>query len=391
MKTRNILLVGLCLLLVGAAATAKEYVPGTPMKVGFIYVGPIGDLGWTFAHDEARLIAEAEFPWLETVYVESVPEGQAGPTIDQLIQELGCDVVITTSFGFMEGTHDAALRYPDKIFAHASGFKRAPNMMTYMADFYQVYYLNGLVAGALTETNKVGYIGAFPIPEVKRHIGAYALGVQAVNPDATVHVRWIYEWFNPSGAKEATEALIADGCDVFAFTEDSPTVVQVAAEHGMVSFAHYGSQMYRFAPDYVVSGQAVRWEAIYLDFLEKVYAGEYTAHNLQNVDYWWLLSQGGVAAEAQPGVPINPMYADALKAKTVQDPVFGEISVYDLFFVRLQQFGEPGVTYDPFEGPIYDRKGILRVPEGMWMSVDSLITMEWAAGNVVGPWPGEPE
>ena len=211
-----------------------------------------------------------------------------------------------------------------------------------MADFYQIYYLNGIIAGALTKTDKVGYVGAFPIPEVKRHLNAFALGVRAANPEATVQSSWIYEWFNPSAAKEATEALIADGCDVFAFTEDSPTVVQVAAENGLLSFAHYGSQMYQFAPDYVVSGQAVKWEAIYIDFLQKVYDGVYTAKNLENVDYWWLMSQDAVTAEAQPGVPINPLYVDALKAYMVDDPVFGEISAYDLFYIRYQQFGRPG-------------------------------------------------
>jgi simple sugar transport system substrate-binding protein len=370
---------------------AAEYVPGTPMKVGFIYVGPIGDYGWTYAHDEARLAVEAAFPWVETVYVESVAEGAEEAVIDELIQQQGVNVIFTTSFGFMNGTYAAAQRYPDVIFAHASGFTRAPNMMTYMADFYQVYYLNGIIAGALTETNKIGYVGAFPIPEVKRHMNAFALGIQAVNPDAELHARWIYEWFSPGAAKEATEALIADGCDIFAFTEDSPTVVQVAAENGLLSFGHYGSQMYQFAPDYVVSGQAVSWDAIYLDFLQKIYDGEYTADNLEHVDYWWLMSQGAVAPEAQPGVPINPKYVDALKAYMVNDPVLGEISAYDLFYTRLAQFADPGVTFDPFQGPIVDRQGIERVPEGMWLSVDSLITMEWAASNVVGPWPGEPE
>lgn len=374
----------------GAVVLADEYVPGTPMKVGFIYVGPIGDYGWSYAHNEARLKVEA-LPWAETVYVESVAEGQEGPVIDDLIAQHDVDVVFTTSFGFMDGTLASALRHPDRIFGHASGFKRAPNMMTYMADFYQVYYLNGIIAGALTKTDKIGYVGAFPIPEVKRHLDAYALGIKESNPDAEVHVRWLYAWFDPGAASEATEALIADGCDVFAFTEDSPTVVQVAAQNGMVSFGHYGSQMYTFAPEYVVSGQAIDWSIIYIDFLTKVYEGDYTAHNLQDVDYWWLMTQDAVFPEASPGVAINPAYVDELKGYMMDHPVYGEISAYDLFHLRVAQFGDPGVTFDPFQGPLYDRKGNLQVPAGMWMSVDSLITMEWAAENVVGPWPGEPE
>jgi simple sugar transport system substrate-binding protein len=384
------MLLGLALLLVaGVATVADEYVPGTPMKVGFIYVGPIGDYGWSYAHNEARLDVEA-LPWATTVYVESVAEGQEAPVIDDLIDTEDVDVIFTTSFGFMDGTLASALKHPDKIFGHASGFKRAPNMMTYMADFYQVYYLNGIVAGALTETDMLGYVGAFPIPEVKRHLDAWALGIQAVNPDAEVHVRWLYSWFDPGAAAEATEALIADGCDVFAFTEDSPTVVQIAAENDMISFGHYGSQMYTFAPDFVVSGQAIDWGKIYIDFLTKVYEGEYTAQNLENVDYWWLMTQEAVFPEASPGVTINPLYIDALKAYTFTDPVYGPISAYDYHNLRLAQFSDPGVTFDPFQGPIFDRNGNLQVPEGMWMSVDSLITMEWAAPNVVGPWPNEP-
>jgi len=358
------------------------------VKVGFIYVGPIGDYGWSHAHNVAREICEQNFPWLETVYVESVPEGEVETYIDQLVRQ-GCNIVFTTSFGFMDGTYAAALRYPKVILAHCSGFMRAPNLATYMADFYQVYYLNGLMAGALTKTGKVAYVGAFPIPEVKRHLNAFAIGVREVNPNAEVHVRWIYEWFNPAAAKEATEALVAEGCDVFAFTEDSPTVVQVAAERGFPSFAHY-SPMYDFAPDYVVSGQLVHWEAIYLDFLQKVHDGVYTNENLEHVDYWWLLSQKAVEVGAKPGMMINPVFEDDLKAYIVDHPVFGEISAYDLVMVRYNQMADPGVTFDPFQGPIYDRRGVLRVPEGMWMSVDSLITMEWAVEGVVGPWPGEP-
>ena len=373
-----------------AIAAADEYVPGTPMKAGFVYVGPIGDYGWSHAHDVARQIVENEFPWLTTVYVESVPEGDVGPTIDRLVNDEHCNVIFTTSFGFMDGTLAAAQKYPDVIFAHCSGFKRAPNMATYMADFYQVYYLNGLAAGALTESGKIGYVGAFPIPELKRHINAFTIGVHEVNPDAEVHVRWIEEWFNPAAATEATEALLAEGCDAFAFTEDSPTVVQVAAQNGAVSFAHY-SPMLEFSQEYCVSGELVHWDKIYEDFLQKIYNGTYTAHNLQNVDYWWILGQGAVEMGADFGVPINEVYVDKLKGVMIDHPVFGQISVYDLIYTRLNQMADPGVTFDPYQGPIYDRKGNLQVPAGMWLSVDSLININWAVEGVVGPWPGEPE
>jgi len=359
------------------------------LKAGWLYVGPIGDYGWTHAHDVGRREAEAAFPWLETVYVENVPEGQAGSYIDQMVRQ-GVKVIFATSFGYMDAVLDAARRYPDVIFAHATGFKRAPNVATYMADFYQVYYLNGLMAGALTKSGKVGYVAAFPIPEVKRHINAFTLGVRAVNPKAKVLVRWIYEWYNPAAAKEATEALIAEGADVFAFTEDSPTVVQVAAEKGFPSFSHY-SPMLKFAPDHVVSGQLVHWGVIYKDFLAKVYAGLYTPKNLENVDYWWLLPQGAVELGADYGVPVNPKFVPALKAKKINHEIFGEISVYDLVMKLHGLMKDVELAFDPFQGPIKDRRGILRVPKGLRLTKHQLETMEWAAPGVEGPWPNEPK
>jgi len=386
-KSKAPALVAAVVLLLVAAAAPLGWAQET-LTAGFIYVGPIGDYGWTHAHEQARRYLEEKYPWFESIYVESVPEGDAETFIDHLVRQ-GADIIFTTSFGYMDGTYQAAQLYPDVLFGHATGFTRAPNMMTYAAEFYQVYYLNGLIAGALTKTGKLGYVAAVPIPEVKRHISAFALGARAVRPDAEVHVRWIYEWFNPAAAAEATQALIAEGADVFAFTEDSPTVVQVAAEHGFPSFSHY-SPMYSFAPDYVVSGQLVRWEAIYEDFLAKAYAGVYDETNLEDVDYWWLLPQKAVALGAEPGMPINPKFENQLRSVVVEHPLFGKISVYDLVFQLLELMSDPELAFDPFQGPIYDRRGILRVPEGLRMSQQELMSMEWAAQGIVGPWPNEP-
>ena len=280
-----------------------------------------------------------------------------------------------------------AKRYPDNIFGHY-GHRTGPgwtsNVMTYLADFYQIYYLNGLIAGALTRTNKLGYVGAFLIPELKRQMSAFAIGAREVNPNAEVHVRLIEAWYDPIAAKEATEALIAEGCDVFAFTEDSPTVLQVAAEHGLAGFAHC-SPMHRFSPEYCVSGQLVHWEVIYLDFLAKVYAGLYTAHNLEELDYWWLLRESAVEMGAKPGMPINPVFEDRLKAATVEDPLLGARSVYDFVMMRLEQMSDPSMTSDPFSGPIHDRHGNLRVAAGSRLSVAELTSMEWVAAGIVGP------
>ena len=371
-------------LIVGATAGLAQ----EKLKAGFIYIGPIGDYGWTHAHDQARKQLEKAFPWLETLYVESVPEGQTETFIDQMVRQ-GMKVIFTTSFGYMDGTLEAAKRHPGVMFAHASGFKRAPNVATYMADFYQIYYLNGLMAGALTRSGKTGYVGAFPIPEVKRHVSAFALGVREVNPRAEVRVRWIFDWFNPAAAKEATEALIAEGTDVFAFTEDSPTVVQVAARRGLPSFGNY-SPMYDYAPDYVVSGQLVHWEKIYRDFLSKLHAGQLTPKNLADIDYWWLMAEGAVEMGAKAGMPINPAYEAPLKAVMVKEAGGGEVSVYDLIRKRMEQMSTRALTFDPFQGPIKDRKGTLRVPAGHRLTQQELVSLEWAAPGIVGPWSNEP-
>ena len=193
-------------LLSGAAAASEKKI-----KAGFVYVGPVGDYGFTYGHDEGRRFAEQELPWLETTYIESVSESDSARIIDRLIQEEKCDVVFTTSFGYMDDTIKAGKKYPNKTFMHCSGFKRSDNVGTYFGDLYQIYYLNGLMAGALTKTNKIGYVGAFPIPELVRHINAYALGIKAVNPKAQVDVRWTYAWYGPDKAKEAAESLIGEG------------------------------------------------------------------------------------------------------------------------------------------------------------------------------------
>ena len=370
-----------------AVSPAAQAQQTAKLKACFIYVGPVGDIGWSYAHDEARKKTEKALPWLETKYVESVPEGQATPVIDRLVKD-NCKVIFTTSFGFMDQTLDAAKKYPNVIFAHASGFKRAPNMATYMADFYQIYYLNGMMAAAVSKTDKLGYVAAFPVPELKRHISAFALGARAVNPKATVSVKWINAWFDPNKAREAAESLISEGAGALAFTEDTATVVQTAAARKIPSFAHY-SPMYKFAPDYVVSGQIVHWEKIYIDFLTKVRTGTYNTKNLQKVDYWNLLRGGSVELGAQDGMAINPKWVPALKAKSIT--VNGKkTTVYDRV-MALKTEMEKGGKFDPFTGPIKDRNGILRVQAGKVATVAELNNMAWVVPGVTGQIADEPK
>ena len=362
------------------------------IKAGFIYVGPIGDYGWTNAHHLGQEMVAAEYDWLTTVYIENVAEDTASvvQAVDTLVTVENCDVIFTTSFGFMDGTIEAAEKYPDKLFFHCSGFKRAPNVGNYFADFYQVYYLNGLMAGALTQTDKLGYVGAFPIPEVIRHINAWALGAKEANPSATVDVRWINSWYDPTAATSAANALIADGVDMLAFTEDSPTVVQVAEDNDDVyAFSHY-SPMQSYGETSTISGQLVHWEIMYDEILTKVHDDVYTKTNLESVDLLWFLGENSVEVGGEFNEPINSLFEDDLKAVNLTDPVHGEISVYDLIFERLDEMNDTwaNVDFDPFTGPITAQNGTVMIADGTRASIPELFsTMTWFVDNVIGTIP----
>jgi basic membrane protein A and related proteins len=356
------------------------------LKAGFIYVGPVGDYGFSHAHDLGRKFAEEKLDWLETVYVESVSESDSDRIIDRLIQQQKCDVVFTNSFGFMDSTIKAGTRYPDKLFMHCSGFKRSENVGTYFGDLYQMYYLNGLMAGALTKTNKIGYVAAFPIPELIRHIDAYALGIKAANPDAKVHVKWIYAWYGPDKAREAAESLIAEGCDTLAFTEDTPAVIEVGQSHTekgkqIYTFSHY-SAMQPYGEDSVVSGQLMDWGGMYVKILEDIYTG-----NWNNEDVWWLAKEGAAILGGNETDPVNPKFTDDLKQAMIQTEAFGKISAYDLVMKRYEQMKQGVDVFDPFTGPIHDNKGTLQIKAGERASKEDLLSIMYYVDNVEGTIP----
>jgi len=364
----------------------EEVEEAKTLKAGFIYVGPIGDYGFSHAHEIGRQYVEDKLDWLESVYVESVPEGDAARIIDRLVVEEKCDVVFTTSFGYMDDTVAAGAKYPDKLFMHCSGFKNAENVGTYFAELYQMYYLNGMMAGALTKSGKVGYVGAFPIPEVVRHINAYALGVKATNPEARVHVRWIFSWYDPTKAREAAEALVADGIDCLAFTEDSPAVIEVGQEHmekgeTVYSFSHY-SPMEEFGPDSAVSGQLVDWGVMYEKILNDIYNETWS-----NEDMWWLAKEKAALLGGSLDHEINPAFVDDLKAVSVDMPDLGTMSAYDLVMKRYEQMKQGRDAFDPFAGPISDNKGAERIPEGAMGSKGELLSIDYYVDNVVGDVP----
>ncbi len=380
--TKSILIIGLCLLLTAGVGFAKD----KKLKAGFVYVGPVGDFGWSHAHDMGRKYAMKKLPWLETIFVESVGEADSARIIDRLIQQQKCDVVLTTSFGYMDDTVAAGKKYPDKHFMHCSGFKQAKNVGTYFADLYQMYYLNGLMAGALTKSDKIGYVGAFPISEVVRHIDAFALGIKAANPKAEVHVRWIYAWVGPDKAKEAAEALIAAGCDTLAFTEDTPAVIEVAQEHTekgkqIYSYSHY-SPMQPYGVDSVVSGQLVDWGIMYEKIFQSLYDGTWTKD-----DMWWLAAENAAILGGTFKDIINPKFVGALKAVKVNTKDFGSVSAYDLVVKRYEQMKKGTNLFEPFTGPIKDNSGKLQIKAGAKASKGDLLSIMYYVDNVVGTIP----
>jgi simple sugar transport system substrate-binding protein len=369
-----------------AKTTEKAEQPAKKLKAGFIYIGPVGDYGWSNAHDVGRKYAQSKLPWLETVIVESVPEGDAIRIIDRLVNEEKCDVIFTTSFGYMDDTVKAAEKYKNTLFFHCSGFKRAANLGTYFAELYQMYYLNGLMAGVLTQSNKVGYVGAFPISEVIRHIDAYALGVKEANPKAKVEVRWIFSWYDPAKAKEAAQSLVAAGADVLAFTEDSPAVIEVGQEHvkkgkKVYTFSHY-SPMQKFGEDSVVSGQLVDWGPMYVKILTDVYNGQ---KDFSTYDLWWLAAENAAILGGEIGQPINPKFVELLKSKKIKSADLGEMNAYDYVMKRYEQI--KANQFEPFTGPIKDQKGVERIPAGKKADPAHLLSIEYFVDNVVGEIP----
>jgi simple sugar transport system substrate-binding protein len=379
---KSLIIIGLCLIL----ATGMAFAGDKKLKAGFIYVGPVGDYGWSHAHDMGRKFAELQLPWLETVYIESVAEADSARIIDRLVQGEKVDVVFTTSFGYMQDTLKAGKKYPDKKFMHCSGFRQSHNVGTYFADLYQTYYLNGLMAGGLTKTNKIGYVAAFPIPELIRHIDAFALGIKATNPKAEVHVKWIYAWYGPDKAREAAEALIAEGCDTLAFTEDTPAVIEVGQEHSekgrqIYTFSHY-SPMQQYGKDSVVSGQLVDWGVMYVKILQDIYNGTWKYN-----DEWWLIAENAAILGGSFDNIINPKFVGQLKAAEVNSPDFGKISVYDLVVKRYEQMKKGPDVFDPFTGPIKDNTGKLQIKAEQRADKGDLLSIMYYVDNVVGSIP----
>ncbi len=349
-------------LAVGFAGCAQEEKAPTEkkLKVAFVYVSPVGDAGWTYMHDQGRKFIEKKYG-VQTAYSESVSPADAERVIREYAEQ-GYDIIFTTSFGFMDPTITVAKDYPNIVFMHCSGYKTAENVGTYFGRMYQARYLTGLVAGAMTKTNKIGYVAAHPIPEVIRGINAFALGVKKVNPNATIYVVWTGAWYDPARSKEAALSLIDQGCDVIAQHQDSPAPQQAAQERGVYSIG-YHSDMYKFAPKAHLTAAIWNWSVIYSYVVEQVMKGTWKPEQI-----WWGIDKGVV--DIAPFNPIVPEEVRQLVQKEKEKYLKHEVP---------EQY--------PFVGPIYDQNGNLIKAEGEVMTDEELLSMSFFVDNVVGEIP----
>jgi basic membrane protein A len=267
------------------------------VRAAWVYVSEVGDLGWSWAHDQGRKAVEEQFDWLETDFVESVPGDEGGRVIRELANE-GFDIVFGTTFEYMDPMANVAEDFPDTLFEHCSGFVTRENMGRYFGRMYQARYMAGVAAGRLTETNTLGYVAAFPIPEVIRGINAFTLGAASVNEDVSTKVRWTNTWFDPPTEQEAAEALIDEGVDVMAQHQDSPAAVRAASEADIWATG-YDAPMGEFAGDNYITSPVWHWDVFYEPTVQSVRDGTW-----ESDAYWEGLNSDIVGlSEWGPEVP----------------------------------------------------------------------------------------
>jgi simple sugar transport system substrate-binding protein len=329
-----------------------------PFKVGFVYVAPIGDAGWTYQHELGRrALVAALGDEVKTTYIENVPE--EGADAERVIRKMATDghkLIYTTSFGFMEPTLKVAKMFPKVKFAHCTGYKRAPNVATYSARFYEGRYLTGIIAGRMTKSKVIGYVAAFPIPEVVQGINAVTLAARSVNPDVVTKVVFVSSWFDPGKERAAADTLISQGADVIMHHTDSTAIVQAGEEKGVWSFG-YDSDMSKFGPKSELTAVTMVWDQYYIDKTKAAIAGTWKSD-----DVW-----GGLKAGMVKLAPLNAAIPDAVKAEVAD--VQGKI--------------ESGAT-KPFTGPVKDQAGAEKIAAGKSLSDGDILGMSWFVEGVQG-------
>jgi len=307
------------------------------VKVGFVYVGPIGDHGWSYQHNKGReAIEEAFGDDVETTYVENVPEGADSERVMTQMALTGHDIIFTTSFGYMDPTIKVAKKFPKVKFEHSTGFKRSDNVTTYSSRFYEGRAVAGHIAGHMTKTDTIGYIASFPIPEVLRGINATYLHAKKVNPDVEIKVVWVYTWFDPAKEADAATALIGQGVDVILQHTDSPAAMTIAEEKGVFAIGQ-ASDMSKFGPTAQLTSIINNWSPYYIDRVQAVMDGEWSS-----IDTW-----GGIGS-------------GMVEMGTFSDKIPTEVQASAL---TLQAALSSGETHT-FEGPLNKQDGSVWLTEG---------------------------
>lgn len=332
-----------------------------PLKVGFIYVSPIGDAGWTSQHDKGRLALEAALgDQVETKYVENVAEGADAERVIREFANTGYKVIFATSFGYMNYMEKVAKQYPNVVFLHATGYKsNGKNFGNYNARFYEGRYLSGIIAGAMSKSNILGYVAAFPIPEVMQGINAFTLGARSVNPKAEVRVIWTNSWYDPGKEREAAMTLISQGADVLTHHTDSTAIVQTAEEKGVYAIA-YHSDMSNYGKDAQLTAVIHKWGDFYIQTAKDVMAGTWKPTNP-----WMGVKDGAIEL-----APLNPVIPADVVAKVTD----------------VENSMKAG-TFNPFTGPILDQQGKVVVPAGQSMSDAELSKMDFFVEGVASKLP----
>jgi len=330
------------------------------LKVGFVYIGPIGDAGWTYQHDLGRRTMEKNLAGkVETKYVENVPEGPEAERVIRDLAKSGHDLIFTTSFGYMNPTIKVAKMFPKKYFEHATGYKLAKNVGTYMDRFYEGRYLSGIIAGKMTKSNTLGYVAAFPIPEVIRGINAFALGARSVNPEIKVKVVWVNTWYDPGKEREAAEALITQGADVITHQTDSTAVTMVAEEKGVYAVADH-SDMSKYGPKAHLTSVIHTYGDFYTKTAQAVMDGTWKSEAV-----WNGIKEGAIhLAPLNKAIPQDVVALVEEKTKAIAEG-----------------------TFHPFQGPIKDQSGKVVVPAGKHLSDKELLAMNYYVEGVLGKIP----
>ena len=272
-----------------AAASAPAPAKADPLKIAFAYVGPVGDGGWTFAHDNARKALEKEYgDKIVTSFVESVPESADAERVIRDMAGQGNKLIFGTTFGYMEPMLKVAADNPEVKFEHATGYKTAPNMRTYDSRTYEGAYMAGVIAGRMTKSNTLGVVASIPIPEVIRNINSFTLGAQSSNPNIKTKVVWVNEWFNPPKETEAATALINGGADILFQNTDSSAVLQTAEKMGKRGFG-WDSDMTAYGPKAHLGSAIINWAPYYIKTVGEVLDGKWATGQT-----WWGVKEGAI-------------------------------------------------------------------------------------------------